>query len=343
MYNIKCIQYIYLLLILQIYTYYFTNGFCCKCCGKSYNNYSVSQNNVSNNDFSNEELYLKSDNVSNNDFSNEELYLKSGIKINIPLNIEWANLNCASLATFRFILSDSYFLKKLLNKQFSTFDDIKIHNDYEINTIKRGINDIKSNNIENKISDLLNNILKIKKNYNTEIENILKILVANFNTYKYQVSNILGVLLDNFFFEKCYSNISYDNGNCKKSKVFIAIDDIDKLEFTNKYLILENKKHVTNYKVEENIKITLLDKSTKYYEICGIIVMCGDIENHSKNRTDTVLIVPVYDKNKVKKGYVFYQFNKRSKIMSVDELNKLDNFGGLGNPMFYIMIYKEKK
>ena len=83
MYNIKCIQYIYLLLILQIYTYYFTNGSCCKCCGKSYNNYSVSQNNVS-----------------NNDFSNEELYLKSGIKINIPLNIEWANLNCASLATF---------------------------------------------------------------------------------------------------------------------------------------------------------------------------------------------------------------------------------------------------
>ena len=118
---------------------------------------------------------------------------------------------------------------------------------------------------------------------------------------------------------------------------------MNKLEFTNEYLILKNYNHDTNYKVEENIKITLLDKSTKCYEICGIIVMCGDIENHTKNRTDTVLIVPVYDKNKVKKGYVFYQFDKISKIMSVDELNKLDNFGGLGNPMFYIMIYKEKK
>lgn len=326
MYNIKCIQYIYLLLILQIYTYYFTNGSCCKCCGKSYNNYSVSQNNVS-----------------NNDFNNEELYLKSGIKINIPLNIEWANFNCSYLSIFRFFLSDNYFLNKILNKQFSTFDDVNIYYDYVIETIKKAIDNYKKSNIENKISNLLNNMLKIKKNYNTEIKNILKILVANFNTYKYQVSNILGPLLDNFFFEKCYSNMSYDNGNCKKSEVFIDIDKMNKLEFTNEYLILKNYNHDTNYKVEENIKITLLDKSTKYYEICGIIVMCGDIENHTENRTDTVLIVPVYDKNKVKKGYVFYQFNKRSKIMSFDELNKLDNFGGLGNPMFYIMIYKEKK
>ena len=326
MYNRKRIFYIYLLLILQIYTYYFTNGFCCKCCRKSYNNYSVSQNNVS-----------------NNDFSNEELYLKSGIKINIPLNIEWANLNCASLATFRFILSDSYFLKKLLNKQFSTFDDIKIHNDYEINTIKRGINDIKSNNIENKISDLLNNIQIKKKNYNTEIENILKILISNYDSFKYQVSNILGALLDNFFFEKCYSNMSYDDGNCKKSQVIIDIDEMDKLEFTNEYLILKNKKHVTNYKVEENIKITLLDKSTKYYEICGIIFMCGNIENHSKNRTDTVLIVPVYDKNKIKKGYIKYQFNEKPCVNSLDYWNKCNDFSGFKTPMPYIMIYKQKE
>lgn len=43
----------------------------------------------------------------------------------------------------------------------------------------------------------------------------------------------------------------------------------------------------------------------------------------------------------VKKGYIIYQFNNKSKVMSIDELNKLERFGTWENSRFHVLIYKK--
>ena len=55
----------------------------------------------------------------------------------------------------------------------------------------------------------------------------------------------------------------------------------------------------------ETISIKQEDNSIKEYELIGAMLECGDHINADLNkitRTDFVLILPVYDKNKKKKG-----------------------------------------
>ena len=88
----------------------------------------------------------------------------------------------------------------------------------------------------------------------------------------------------------------------------------------------------------ENISIKQEDTSTKKYElVCGI-VQAGDFKNVSD--TDDAVILPVYDKNKQKKGYAAYQFNKILDIKPLEYWIKLDNFSGFRNPMFKVLVYK---
>ena len=88
----------------------------------------------------------------------------------------------------------------------------------------------------------------------------------------------------------------------------------------------------------ENIFIKQEDTSTKNYElVCGII-QAGDHKNVSK--TDDVVILPVYDKNKQKKGYAAYQFNEILGLKPLEYWIKLDKFSGFGNPMFKVLVYK---
>ena len=58
------------------------------------------------------------------------------------------------------------------------------------------------------------------------------------------------------------------------------------------------------------------------------------------SRTDTVLIVPVYDKNKNKKGWVKYQFNEVSEVHDLQYWKNVNNFNGWKNPFFFKYIYK---
>ena len=88
----------------------------------------------------------------------------------------------------------------------------------------------------------------------------------------------------------------------------------------------------------ENISIKQKNNSTKNYElVCGI-VQAGDFKNVSK--TDDAVILPVYDKNKQKKGYAAYQFNEILGLKPLEYWIKLDKFSGFGNPMFKVLVYK---
>lgn len=358
-----CIFYLLQILFINTYTY------CCthKCCNNCFNN--MTTNNKCNNCFNNRStddkcnigkyyLYKSSYNkhiknkyttINHNAFkenkkvlNNEKLHLKSGLSINVPLNIIHENYNCAYLAVFRFFLSDNYFLDKILNKETSTFNNGE--NNYEIEYYKDEIEKYLKNDCHNKLSKLFKNILKKQGHYNNKCNNILKVLKTRYNSRE-----ILETFVQLLFYEKFFVNrIDYFGTNNEhfQSDIFIHVDDIngntyDKLISTNEYLMCCNHGLNKNYKVSESIKIKLLNRPIKSYEICGIIGVCGELKEDIK-KTDFVLILPVYDENDIKKGYVKYQFNSVSDVKSLKYWNEVDNFSNWKNPRPFVMIYKEK-
>ena len=98
-----------------------------------------------------------------------------------------------------------------------------------------------------------------------------------------------------------------------------------------------NGKEIENW---EKISITQKNGAIKEYELIGLIGLCGEIVYTSVSRTDTVLIVPVYDKNKNEKGWVKYQFNEVSKVHDLTYWKNVNNFNGWENPVFFKYIYK---
>ena len=98
-----------------------------------------------------------------------------------------------------------------------------------------------------------------------------------------------------------------------------------------------NGKEIENW---EKISITQKNGAIKEYELIGLIGLCGEIVHTSVSRTDTVLIVPVYDKNKNKKGWVKYQFDEVSKVHDLTYWKNVNNFNGWENPVFFKYIYK---
>lgn len=295
--------------LLLFFSFYSLKEFFCGCCC------SKKKNNNTTND--------------NRDEYDYNYFLNSGTQYGSPLNIKWANCNCAILAIIRFLLSDKDLLDKILNKKIS--DHIK--DDPKIN----------SSQFLDKTSELFKKILKNKGNYNVEINEIINILGLEKTIDAHS-------FLWNFINIYFYENFEVTNTTNIGRHIQTVIDpycNLLKQKDTNDYWAILNprqydSKHINKIKLEEFIDKKQNNNSIKKYELIGVIGVCGnfDSENALKDR-DFVSILPVFDENKLKKGYIIYQLNNKSKVMSIDELNKLENFGGWDNPRFHILIYKK--
>ena len=276
----------------------------------------------------------KKDNENKTNKQNDKYYLDSGYDIDLPLNIEWRKCNCSVLSIFRFFISDKYFLDKLINKKTSIFnEDQKKRKIDKMNRIQN------NDNVINNISELFKKILKTKGEYNKEIEGILDVIKVNSTSDAF---TILLKFISFYFFEKFYFTEKNKYLNIYEYRQFEFINQFQNIYDTNDYYLLQNDER-NKIKINEVIKKIQFNNSIKKYELIGIIGVCGIVDTPSLEYSDCVSILPVFDKNKGKKGYVIYQFNGKSEIMSVDELNKLDKFGNWKNPRFHLLIYREIK
>ena len=267
---------------------------------------------------------------------NEEYFLNSGVNINVPLNLKWYKCNCAILAVFRFLLSDKVLLERLTNKITSK----KPINEKEINNLR-------TKKIFDEISSIFNNAKSKKGIYNKKIYNILRTIEKenkkSDKAIEDEIRESWGIFLNfvRIYFSDLFINlISYDGREVEE----IAPYNISLNKFaadmhkTNEYIFFGYDNKTNNTTPIENISIKQKDTSTKKYElVCGI-VQVGAHEDVSD--TDDVVILPVYDKNKQKKGYAAYQFNEILGLKPLEYWIKLDNFGGFRNPMFKVLVYK---
>lgn len=283
-------------------------------------------------DWCDEEKYFL--NSSDETKYNEEYFLNSGVNINVPLNLEWYNCNCAMLVVFRFLLSDKVLLERLTSKITSKKP-----------MYKEEINNLETKKIFDKISSIFNDAQSKKGNYNKKIYNILRTIERENKKSDIEIENEIresGGIFINFariYFSDLFM-ITNDGG---KNEDIITYNvhlneftaDIHK---TNEYIFLGYDFYYKGETPIENISIKQEDTSTKKYElVCGI-VEAGDFKNVSD--TDDAVILPVYDKNKQKKGYAAYQFNEILDIKPLEYWIKLDNFSGFRNPMFKVLVYK---
>ena len=283
-------------------------------------------------DWCDEEKYFL--NSSDETKYNEEYFLNSGVNINVPLNLEWYNCNCAMLVVFRFLLSDKILLERLTSKITSK----KPMDEKEINNLR-------TKNIFDKISSIFNDAQSKKGNYNKKIYNILRTIERGNKKSDIEIENEIresGGIFINFariYFSDLFmiTNDGGKNENIITYNVHLNEFTAD-IHKTNEYIFLGYDFYKKGETPIENISIKQEDTSTKKYElVCGI-VQAGDFKNVSD--TDDAVILPVYDKNKQKKGYAAYQFNKILDIKPLGYWIKLDNFSGFRNPMFKVLVYK---
>ena len=265
---------------------------------------------------------------------NEEYFLNSGVNINVPLNLEWHNCNCAMLVVFRFLLSDKILLERLTSKITSK----KPMDEKEINNLR-------TKNIFDKISSIFNDAQSKKGIYNKKIYNILRTIERENKKSDIEIENEIresGGIFINFariYFSDLFmiTNDGGKNENIITYNVHLNEFTAD-IHKTNEYIFLGYDFYKKGETPLENISIKQEDTSTKKYElVCGI-VQAGDFKNVSD--TDDAVILPVYDKNKQKKGYAAYQFNEILDIKPLEYWIKLDNFSGFRNPMFKVLVYK---
>ena len=283
-------------------------------------------------DWCDEEKYFL--NSSDETKYNEEYFLNSGVNINVPLNLEWYNCNCAMLVVFRFLLSDKVLLERLTSKITSKKP-----------MYKEEINNLETKKIFDKISSIFNDAQSKKGNYNKKIYNILRTIERENKKSDIEIENEIresGGIFINFariYFSDLFM-ITNDGG---KNEDIITYNvhlneftaDIHK---TNEYIFLGYDFYYKGETPIENISIKQEDTSTKKYElVCGI-VQAGDFKNVSD--TDDAVILPVYDKNKQKKGYAAYQFNEILGLEPLEYWIKLNNFSGFRNPWFKVLVYK---
>lgn len=311
---------------------------CNNCCCKEKNKENLNDNIKNEDDLKNNKcnnIYNKDDeeNNSEND-ENNKYYLNSGYDIDLPLNILWANCNCAILSIIRLLISHKYFLDKILNKEICDFAKNESCNNLFYNVLDKN-------------SDLFKEIIKCKKDYNVQLNQIFNIYFPD-----EKVTNPYRILLKfiNTYFQENFLVKYIDKVVTKVGTKIITsepiIDFYKKIQNsydTNDYWAVYNgnsSNGIEKIKLEENLFKKQADNTIKKYELIGIIGICGNVKDTSITDTDFVSILPVFDKNKAKKGYVIYQFNKRSEIMSIDELNKIERFGSWENPRFHLLIYK---
>ena len=277
-------------------------------------------------------------------YNNNEYFLSNGLDINTPLNIEWANNNCAVLALFRFLLSDEVLLDRLVNKITSKQDNHK----KEIQTLK-------SQGVIDNVSLLFKKFKTKKANYNEEIYDILRTIINNSITIdEKDIYRLSKILLD--FIRIYFSDLfefKFNNNNRNEGGICLFHIPLNKISSgkhkTNKYISLNYSNMSGVCEIEnprETISIKQEDNSIKEYELIGAMLECGDHINADLNkitRTDFVLILPVYDKNKKKKGYTAYQFNNKPIIKTLKEWIDVKNFNGFSDPFFSSLIYRYKE
>ena len=156
---------------------------------------------------------------------------------------------------------------------------------------------------------------------------ILKQLMKNYNKTKEEAEEIIKKLTEN--------NTKVIKDEINTSEYLCLSTSPTGCGYLEKPIV--NGKEFKNY---EKISITQKDGTIKEYELIGLIGLCGEIVSTSVSRTDVVLIVPVYDKNKNKKGWVKYQFNKVSEVHDLQYWKNVNNFNGWENPVFFRYIYK---
>ena len=308
---------------------------------------------------------------------NEEYFLNSGYNINVPLNLKWYKCNCAILAVFRFLLSDKGLLKKVTNPDQNSVTDKEKFSKikelfYNITSKKGNYNEMMYSiinlNEENFYFDTMDILLYC---LNTYFEDIFNMQYTSHSIYKPRGESGIA---ENFSILDIESNevthpfdfkdgkqdkeIFMKSNNLQEEEANKIIEELTgttnfiKEEFsTNKYISLYSpnispglfEKPTVNgkeYKDFEKISITQKDGSKKDYELIGLIGLCGKIEETNKSEIDTVLLVPVYDKEGNKKGWVKYQFNKVSEVHGLQYWKDVDNFDGWKNPTFRHYIYK---
>ena len=235
--------------------------------------------------------------------------------------MEWYNCNCAMLVVFRFLLSD-----KVLERLTSKITSKKPMDEKEINNLR-------TKNIFDKISSIFNDAQSKKGNYNKKIYNILRTIERGNKKSDIEIENEIresGGIFINFariYFSDLFmiTNDGGKNENIITYNVHLNEFTAD-IHKTNEYIFLGYDFYKKGETPIENISIKQEDTSTKKYElVCGI-VQAGDFKNVSD--TDDAVILPVYDKNKQKKGYAAYQFNKILDIKPLEYWIKLDNFSG---------------
>ena len=308
---------------------------------------------------------------------NEEYFLNSGYNINVPLKLEWHNCNCAAVAVFRFILSDKDLLKKVTNPDQNSVTDKEKFSKikelfYNIRSKKGNYNEMMYSiinlNEENFYFDTMDILLYCLNTYFNDIFNMQYTshfidkpggesgIAENFSILDIESNEVTHPF--EFKDEKRYkeefmkkNNLQEEEAN-KIIKGLTGTTNFIKEEFsTNKYISLYSsnilpglfEKPTVNgkeYKDFEKISITQKDGSKKDYELIGLIGLCGKIEETNKSEIDTVLLVPVYDKEGNKKGWVKYQFNKVSEVHGLQYWKDVDNFDGWKNPTFRHYIYK---
>lgn len=291
--------------------------------------------------------------------TSQNYYLDSGIDIDVPLNIMWGNNNCAVLCVYRYFLSNKFFYDRITSKTETKPEKILYVTESEKNRrLKKFRKEIgKFNVFLDKNSDILKEALTKKRDYNKEIKQAME-----------QVSHQIGCcydaleFLECFFWHYCLEDFQFIRSDFSNSEIRYYINDSNYEQIENGFLLQDDTikivgKYIFFYntldrkiKIKNQLKIKLSDSSVKKYEINGIFGFAGNYYKNKKGDLisneadcDYCLIVPVYDKNKNKVGYIKYQFDERSEIRDLDYFYNLENFRGFKNPFFIEFIYREKE
>jgi hypothetical protein len=306
-------------------------NYCCPCCCNFFSDYYKKNNTI----------------VDNHTKSNKKLFLSNGHDLIFPLRIEWANLNCAILSVLRFFLSEDDLLKKLRNGEKSNFNNVSNKKLFEFNFAFLSNYVETHKNIYSSTSFLIGKILNSKenKNYNYDIYNMIQNFDINSDDNDTNPQSIFSEFIKYFFFDDFYIIEKASQSNTQDLlninmyiNMTIKKKDYD-YSYTSKYFLMYNyDSDKTN--LEENITIKQENGQIKKYELIGSIWICGNFENQSLKGTDFVLLLPVFNKNKEKIGYVKYQFNNVSDVKSLEEWIKIDNFEKFSNTRPVVVIYK---
>lgn len=289
--------------------------------------------------------------------------------------------NCSAIAVFRFILSDKVLLEKVLNENLKQshvidkkkdsfpkiaelFNSILSKKDNYNDMMYDIINSLEINEIFD-IGEILDRCLYIYFKDLFNIEETTHTIYQNNKSKNFEIADATSFEVFRYFwfhdetyilkqlmkkYKKTKEEAEEIIKKLTENNTKVIKDEIN----TSEYLCLStsptgygylkkpevNGEEIKNY---EKISVTQKDGTIKEYELIGLIGLCGEIVSTSVSSTDTVLIVPVYDKNKNKKGWVKYQFNEVSEVHDLQYWKNVNNFNGWKNPFFFKYIYKWMK